>query len=175
MKKIGIFSGSTCALAFTVGALALTAGAQPAGHASACAFGKEAKGCKLNGTGYGDFKSRLFISFPASVSPKGTVTELSIPVSQLCPQVTEEVSLFAKGKGTARIGSTIKFSGKAAIKSSTTLTPVTSKVKSAKVTATLTLTNAKTAKLSGKAEVTLEGGSKCSKKLPSKLLRILGG
>ncbi len=140
-----------------------------------CAFGKEAKGCKLNGTGYGDFKSRLFISFPASVSPKGTATELSIPVSQICPQITEEVSLFAKGKGTAKIGATIKFSGKAAIKSSTTLTAVPSKVKSAKVTATLTLTNAKSAKLSGKAEVTLEGGSKCSKKLPSKLLRILGG
>jgi hypothetical protein len=174
MKKIGVFTGSTCALAVTVGALALTAGAQPAGHASSCAFGKEAKGCKLNGTGYGDFKSRLFISFPVSTQPKGA-TELSIPVSQICPQVTEEVSIFAKGKGTAKIGATIKFSGKAAIKSSTTLTPVASKVKSAKVTATLTLTNAKVAKLSGKAEVRLEGGAKCSKKLPSKLLRILGG
>jgi hypothetical protein len=175
MNRTRTFAAVAAPLAVTLGTVALTAGAQSAAHASACAFGKEATGCKLNGTGYGDFKSRLFIGFPASTSPKGTATELSIPVSQVCPQVSEEVSLFAKGKGTARIGSTIKFSGKAAIKSSTTLTAVPSKVKSAKVTATLTLTNAKSAKLSGKAEVTLEGGTKCSKKLPSKLLRILGG
>jgi hypothetical protein len=175
MNRTWTFAGAGASLVAALGTMALAAGAQPAGHASACAFGKEAQGCKLNGTGYGDFKSRLVISFPASTSPKGTATELSIPVSEVCPQVTEEVSLFAKGKGTAKIGSKIKFSGKAAIKSSTTLTAAPSKVKSAKVTATLTLTNAKSAKLSGKAEVTLQGGARCSKKLPSKLLRILGG
>ncbi len=174
MRKTGAVIVALVALSMGLAIVALSAAARPVAQASSCAFGKEAKGCKLNGTGYGDFKSRLFISFPASTQPKGT-TELSIPVSQICPQVTEEVSIFAKGKGTAKIGATIKFSGKAAIKSSTTLTPVASKVKSAKVTATLTLTNAKVAKLSGKAEVTLEGGAKCSKKLPSKLLRILGG
>lgn len=174
MNRSWTLAGAGASLAAALGTMALAAGAQPVAKASACAFGKEARGCKLNGTGYGDFKSRLIVGFPAAAS-KGA-TELSIPVSQICPQVTEEVSLFAKGKGTARIGSSIKFSGKAVIKSETTTAPVSSStVKSAKVTATLTLTNAKSAKLSGKAEVTLQSGAKCSKKLPSKLSRILGG
>ncbi|HEU0250268.1 MAG TPA: hypothetical protein VFR48_06050 [Solirubrobacteraceae bacterium] len=171
MKKTGVLVVGMVLATAALAALALAAGAQPIARASACVFGKEARGCKLNGTGYGDFKSHLIVGFPSS-----SKAELSIPVSQICPQVSEEVSIFANGKGAVKIGSSIKFSGKAAIKSETTTAPVSSSmVKSAKVTATLTLTNAKAAKLSGKAEVTLQSGAKCSKKLPSKLSRILGG
>ncbi|MGH2912651.1 MAG: hypothetical protein ACRDJ3_09280 [Solirubrobacteraceae bacterium] len=42
MKKIGVFTASTGALAGMLCALALAAGAQPAAHSSACTFGKEA-------------------------------------------------------------------------------------------------------------------------------------
>jgi hypothetical protein len=74
---------------------------------------------------------------------------------------------------TARVGGSLSFAGKAKVQSYTATG--TSTVKSANITAKLKITNAKKASLSGKAEVTLTDGSKCTKQLPKNLTRILGG
>jgi hypothetical protein len=171
MKKTGIFAGSTAALAVGLGTLALAAGAQPTAHASGCVRGKEASGCKFNGTGYGDLKAGVIVGFPASNGPKGAPTELSVPTRVLCP-AAGEVTLSVKTTKTAHIGGSLSFAGKAKVQSYVT---GPSTVESANITAKLKITNAKKASLSGKAEVTLTDGSKCTKQLPKNLTRILGG
>lgn len=165
MNKTGTFAAVVAVLG-----MALPAGAAGGqGHASACVFGKEARGCKLSATAYGEFKSRLIVGFAT------TGNELSLPVSYVCPQVTEEVSIYAKGKGTPRVGGSLSFPGKATVKSPTTVGVTSSTVKSAKLKGKLKISSAEKASLTGKVEVTLASGAKCSKKLPSKLLRVLGG
>jgi hypothetical protein len=176
MKKSGMFASALVALAVALGALAFGAEAQAVAHSSGCARGKEASGCNINGTGYGELKSRVTVGFPFSTSPKGTLTELSVPVTFACPKVTEEAYLAVKSKDKPRIGSTMRFSGKTEVKLYTGESAASAKaVKSGKISGKLKITSAKTASLTGKVEVTLTDGSKCSKQLPKKLTRILGG
>ncbi|MFZ1154622.1 MAG: hypothetical protein WAN93_06935 [Solirubrobacteraceae bacterium] len=151
---------------------ALAAGAHPVAHSSSCTRGKEAAGCKLNGTGYYDAATRLIVGFPISPPQKGAATELSIPAAALCAG-GGEASLSVKTKAVARIGGSLSFSGKAKIQQIAENGAAT--VSTANITAKLKITNAKKASLSGKAELTLSDGTKCSKQLPNKLLRVLGG
>lgn len=172
MKKTGMVIASVMALSVGLGTSAFVAGAHPVAHASGCVRAKEAAGCQLNGTGYGDLKTDVIVGFPGSNAPKGTPTELSVPTRVLCP-AAGEVSLSVKSAKTARIGGSLSFAGKAKVQAYTV--SGTSPVKSAKITAKLKITDAKKASLSGKVEVTLTDGSTCSKQLPKKLTRILGG
>jgi hypothetical protein len=172
MKKTGMVIASMMALSVGLGTSALVAGAYPMAHASGCVRAKEAAGCKLNGTAYGDLKTTVIVGFPALSGPKGAATELSVPTRILCP-AAGEVSLSVKTIKTARIGGSLSFAGKAKVQAYTV--NGTSPVKSAKITAKLKITDAKKASLSGKVEVKLTDGSTCSKQLPKKLTRILGG
>ena len=172
MKKTGMVIASVMALSVGLGMSALVAGAHPAAHASGCVRAKEAAGCKVDGTAYGDLKTSVIVGFPVASDPKGAPTELSVPTRVLCP-AAGEVSLSVKTLKTARIGGSLSFAGKANVQAYTV--NGTSLVKSAKITAKLKITNAKKASLSGKVEVTLTDGSTCSKRLPKKLTRILGG
>lgn len=172
MRKTGIFACSVAALSVGLAAFALVAGAQPMARSSSCTRGKEAAGCKLNGTGYYDTTTRLIVGFPASTSPKGAATELSIPGAALCA-AGGEANLTVKTKAVARIGGSLSFSGKAKIEQTAETEATT--VSTASITAKLKITNAKKATLSGKAELTLSNGMKCSKQLSAKLLRVLGG
>jgi hypothetical protein len=172
MRKTGIVISSAMVLSVGLGTSALVAGAHPAAHASGCVRAKEAAGCKLNGTAYGDLKTSVIVGFPVANGPKGTPTELSVPTRVLCP-AAGEVALSVKTTKTARIGGSLSFAGKAKVQAYSV--SGTSPVKSAKITAKLKITDAKKASLSGKVEVTLTDGSTCSKQLPKKLTRILGG
>ncbi|HST56090.1 MAG TPA: hypothetical protein VLJ42_09385 [Solirubrobacteraceae bacterium] len=171
MKTTNTLAGLSAVLIALLGTTALSASAQPAAHAGACKFGKEAHGCKLNGTGYGQYKQSVFVTFPASVSPKGSHSQLSLPSTFACAKAVG-ATLTIDTKQTARIGSSISFGGKAALQNSSAATAL---VKSAKIHAKLTLTNAKHATLSGNVKLTLADGSTCAKKLPSSLTRVLGG
>jgi hypothetical protein len=172
MNRTWTFAGMTATLCAVMGVCALTAEAHTVAHAAGCVRGKEAAGCKINGTGYDDFKTRVIVGFPFSTGPKGTPTELSVPASFLCAGGGEAIISVAS-KAVPRIGGSMSFSGKAKIQDISA--GGATNVKSATITAKLKITNAKQASLSGGAELTLGDGSKCSKKLPSKLLRVLGG
>jgi hypothetical protein len=171
MRKTGTFACSTAALSVGLTVFALAAGAHPVAHDSGCVRGKEAAGCKLNGTGYYDAATRLIVGFPAQ-PPKGAATELSVPASLLCA-AGGEANLTVKTTAVARIGGSLSFSGKAKIQQIAESGTVT--VSTASVKAKLKITSAKKASLSGNAELTLSDGTKCSKQLPTKLLRVLGG
>lgn len=172
MRKTGACACLAAALTVWLATLALAAAAHPVAHVSACKLGQEASGCKLNGTAYDDPATRIIVGFPSSFSPKGTTTELSVPASFLCAG-GGEANLVVKTKITARVGASLFFSGKAKVQ------PVAANevisVASGNVTARLKIADAKKASLSGKAELTLKDGTKCSKRLSSKLLRVLGG
>ena len=173
MKKTGIFAASAVVVvSFALGALAFTAGAHPTAHASGCTLGKESAGCKLDGTGYTALNSRLFVTFPASVSPKSTPSQLTMPGSAVCAG-GGTAQLVITTKAVARIGGSLSFAGKAKVEGFTGNAALS--VTSAKITAKLRITNAKKASLVGTAQLVLSNGSKCSKKLPSKLTRVLGG
>jgi hypothetical protein len=172
MRKTGRLAGWVAALSMALGMLALGASADPVGHASGCALlGKESSGCKLDGTAYGDRTSRVLVGFPSKLSPKGG-SELSVPATFLCAGA-EEATLSVKSTAPARIGGSLSFSGKVKVQGFTA--SGTTDIKSAKITAKLRITSARKASLSGKAELTLTDGTKCSKQLPKKLERILGG
>lgn len=171
MNKTWTLAGMAATLCAVMGVYALAAEAHTVAHAAGCVRGKEAAGCKINGTGYDDFKTRVLVGFPFSTSPKGTSTELSLPASFLCAG-GGEATISVASKAVPRIGGSMSFSGKAKIQE---ISAGATTVKSATITAKLKITNAKKASLAGEAELTLGDGSKCSKKLPSKLLRVLGG
>lgn len=172
MKRTRIVAGMTIALIASLGTPTLSASAQPAAHASSCKLGKEAQGCKLNGTAYYQPSSRVLVGFVSANAPKGTRTTLTVPSEFACPQVTG-LQLSVKTKQTAKIGGSLSFSGAVTIENSSA--SGTSEVKSATITGKLKISSAKLAHLSGHVEVTLSSGAKCSKQLPSKLTRVLGG
>jgi hypothetical protein len=172
MNRTWTFAGLAATLCAAMGVYALAAEARTVANAAGCVRGKEAAGCKINGTGYDDFKTRVLVGFPFSTSPKGTPTELSVPASFLCAG-GGEATISVATKAIPRIGGSMSFSGKAKVQG--VAVSGSPSVQSATITAKLKITNAKKASLSGEAELTLGDGSKCSKKLPSKLLRVLGG
>jgi hypothetical protein len=171
MRKTGTFAGLAAALAVGLGSTALVAVAAPVAHSSGCVPGKEASGCKLNGTGYYDASSRVIVGFPTASGPKGAPTQLSVPSAFVCAG-GGEANLTVETKAVARIGGSLSFSGKAKVQGSS---EGIATIKSATVTAKLKITNAKKATLSGEAEIVLKEGTKCMKKLPAKLVRVLGG
>ena len=172
MKKIQILAALTAALLAGLSTLALTAGAQPSAHASACKFGKEAAGCKLNGTGYYDAKSRVIVGFASLASASRYPTALSIPSESVCAAATG-ATISVSTHQTPKIGGSLSFTAKPTFTSQ--FAEGTTNIKSAKLAAKLKITNAKQASLSGSVAVTLTNGTKCARKLPGKLKRVLGG
>lgn len=171
MMKPKIAAGITAALLAGLGLLASSGLAAPLAAASGCKIGKEAQGCRLTFGGYRTLDASVFVGFPAANASKGSRTTLTVSSSFVC-HTAVVTQLSVKTKQTPKVGNTISFSGNAALSS---LTTGASEVKSAKINAQLKLNNAKQAHLTGSVEMTLTTGAKCSKTLPGKLLRALGG
>jgi hypothetical protein len=168
MNRVKTLLGSTAALTAALSTLAFAAGAQPVAHSSGCTRGKEARGCKLDGTGYYSAKSNAIVGFVAANAPKGSHNQLAVPGVFVCAKANG-VTMTVNSNQVARIGGSLSFSGKVTVAGSPGI------VKSAQINAKLSITNAKRAHLSGKVKLTLSAGSTCSKSLSGKLTRVLGG
>jgi len=171
MMKPKIAAGITAALLAGLGLLASSGLAAPLAAASGCKIGKETQGCRLTFGGYRTLDASVFVGFPAANASKGSRTTLTVSSSFVC-HTAFVTQLSVKTKQTAKVGDTISFSGKAALLSAGAGAP---EVSAAKINAQLKLNNAKQAHLTGRVEMTLATGAKCSKALPGKLVRVLGG
>ncbi len=171
MTKMKMLVGSSAAFLAALSTFSLAAGAQPIAVASGCKVGSESSGCKLNGTGYADFKGKVFVGLAVG-GPRSFPSTLTLAGEGVCAKATG-LSLVLSTKQTGKVGGSISFAGKAKVQGAST--GAKASVKSAKITARLQIASAKRATLSGHVEAKLTDGSTCTKKLSVKMLRVLGG